>query len=1470
LSRRPTLIVAISLVAVALAAAGLWALPEVVRRVALGKIPELTGRAASIEDVDLDLFTGRFAIKNLRIAERPGYGPEAFLQVARLDGRVALSGLLRSDVRLTELTLSHPVVHFTRTASHGFNVSDLLGQFGAVAGEDTPTGWTISLDRLDAAGASIVIDDAVPAPAQQWRIEDLTLEASALTTRPDQPPGRLRLRARVGGARLDVSSRSIELTPARASLSVSLTGFDVARIAPYLPAGLAVVPETGTIDLALGVQPGDTLASSLVSGEVRTQGLSCAWRDHPTPFVRADRVIIAVERMDLLGRDLRLKSVDVGGLGLEVVRGNDGRVDLATLGWRHAEPSAAGAGHDAGPAGPADESVEDAVPSLSRPSSGPGKLTIERLALRSATVTLTDRAVSPARLWKIDHVTADGAALSTDTADAPGMLRVTGRIRAQPGSATPADLAIDAHSVRLAPPRVSARVTLHGLSLAAIEPYWPPSVPATARGGAADIALNVEVEQRDGAVARALASGRARFRDLAVARRGSPTPFVTVPGLLVEIKALDPLARRLALGAVEVDGVDMRAVRDATGRLDLLGLGSSTDAAVAIRLPGESGRDEDPSRQGPATGAPERAAGGEAGGASGTLTLEELTVRAGTITVSDEAVSPPREWKIEGLAVEGAQLGTAPGASGALRAHARLRVEPGVAKPAVIDVDAHRLVLFPLAVSARASVRRFPLDAIRPYWAATAPMVTDGGVVSLAFDFWMAQGQGGLSRAIASGDADIDQVRLLQRGRSQPFLTIPNLVIRVKRLDAIARDIGLATVEVKGANLRVSRDEAGRVDLLDMLRAAEPAIEEVKARTGLGVGAESFPIPPVAGPRALARWRVNLDRFSLDEATLTFEDARVARPVSLELTGVSLNAEHVTWPLTKPATLSFMALMPGGGRTSGTGTVMIEPLNAQIALSTRDAPITPYRSYLPFAAKLEGLFNGDSLSEIQRGPHGELILASRGTAWANSLRVLAPGEAEPVVSMDSMMIRGIDLSWPNYALVEKVALVRPRVRLEREPHGDINLRTLFAMGKSAGGSRDAAGSAATAAGAPGSRDRAARNEEDGGRRGMVIDISHVAIRNGIARFLDRTFTPPFSEDVSRLRLDLTNLSNGPEHSDRTTLTAQGLLGEDSAFDMRGHFSGTGHALRADLVAELRHFSLPSANPYIGNLTSWIAQTGMLEAKAHYRIEGDRVTADHGLALRGLYVEKAAEQDRAEQRLGIPLGIAVALLKDSRGDIELALPLRGTLHDGTFDWGEAMWAAARQLVGKLVLAPFRAIGRVLREGGGEPELEVNPVSFSPGSAVIAPSAEVQLGRIATFLRRSPHVGLSLAPVLAGTDVEALKVREVRRRLEAFRRAQGLPDLPAALLRYYAERVGAAAPPATVQRQIELLVEREPAPERLLVRLAERRLAAVRETLVKREVSADRVTTPPLASVSAASTPAATGQGQVELAIVAIPR
>ena len=69
------ILVAVLVALVVIGAVGLAILPEIVRRVAVSQAAKITGRVLSLEDVDLNLFTGRTALHRFRLAQRGSDAP---------------------------------------------------------------------------------------------------------------------------------------------------------------------------------------------------------------------------------------------------------------------------------------------------------------------------------------------------------------------------------------------------------------------------------------------------------------------------------------------------------------------------------------------------------------------------------------------------------------------------------------------------------------------------------------------------------------------------------------------------------------------------------------------------------------------------------------------------------------------------------------------------------------------------------------------------------------------------------------------------------------------------------------------------------------------------------------------------------------------------------------------------------------------------------------------------------------------------------------------------------------------------------------------------------------------------------------------------------------------------------------------------------------------------------------------------
>jgi Domain of Unknown Function (DUF748) len=811
-----------------------------------------------------------------------------------------------------------------------------------------------------------------------------------------------------------------------------------------------------------------------------------------------------------------------------------------------------------------------------------------------------------------------------------------------------------------------------------------------------------------------------------------------------------------------------------------------------------------------------------------TIAVNHFALIRANITAVDRAVSPTSEWKVRDLSIEAGNLTTRPsGPVGTLAVRAALNDSP-------VEFSAEDIDLTPTSFAGKFSIQNFNLVQIRPY-LPPLPATLDSGVagVNMAVKLELGSGPGGLAVGLVTGDVAITSLALSQPGKTTRFLAVPRVGVGLKEVNLVSRVVTLSNVDVEGLDLRAVRDKQEQIDLLELAKKpagsdalGSPAAAPRKAAAA-APAAPTPSAPTGAQPAADAGYKITVEKVSV-KGSATFTDESVSSPPTvLKIGGLTLQVSDVTWPAARPMQLDLAMVLPGGGKFGAKGPVGIDPIDVTLALTTRDAPIEPYHAYFPFPASFSGRFSAETQNRV-RIVNGKLTALSRGKSWATDLAVKEPDGKDAPLRLQRLEVNGIDFAWPTHARVARILLKQPVGEVDRAADGTMNVQRLFTPVPKPG----APASAAPPPKAPEKPAPAGTGAKSPGPlETMELYFKEIVIEDGYTRFLDHTTQPAFSEDISKISLVVKDLSN--KASQHASISMQAVVGGDSALDIRGEMAAIGAPTYVDMVGELRKFALPAANPYVDSLLAWIIRRGDLTAKLEYKIEQDKLDAKNDILVGNLKVAPSRASDEVKKRIGLPLGLIVALIKDGDGNIHVNVPVSGTLTDKKFDFSDAIWTAVRNVIINVLKAPFRAIGGLFTSGDKIDELKVDPVIFAPGSAALSPEMERQTVRVGDFLRRAPYVGLTLTSVTSPEDEEALKARAVAARLEKFQKEQGIADPAAALRRYYQVAVKDAQLPRTVDDQILLLRKREPVPTAALADLRKQRLDVTRDRLAKVE-------------------------------------
>ena len=853
-----------------------------------------------------------------------------------------------------------------------------------------------------------------------------------------------------------------------------------------------------------------------------------------------------------------------------------------------------------------------------------------------------------------------------------------------------------------------------------------------------------------------------------------------------------------------------------------------------------------------------------------TVTVERLSLSRGRITVDDRAVAPPTEWLVQDLDVDVKSLTTAAGAApGGLSLRAKIN-------EAVLAVSIDPMRLAPHQYRATLSLDGFETRRLIPYvYASTPYQPQGGGRLSIALASTLDSDAEEIRKAVLSGTLTLQGEAFAKVGRQDPFVSASRLAVEIEEADALEHTLTIRQVTIDGLDLKARRDVQGVIDLIEMFT---PKASSAAPAAGAPPAGRAAPLPAPAERRTLfpviqalvsGFGQIRIERTVLTPSTALFVDEGVKPTTTLALARLQASLDDFTWPVKKPATIVLSTGLPGGGKLDVKGPVTVQPFDAELTIAIRNAPVEPYQAYIPVPARLSGRYNGDSWNRIALR-NGTLVAQSKGNSWGENVEIREPGADRPTIRVERMSLTGIDFDWPRHATVVRSDFQRLHVEIERGADGSFSVRRLFTPQEPDG-----------AAPAPEPAEKPSPAPADAAPKGILetmrLQFGDVRIQDGFIRFLDRTVQPAFSQDLSRLELTVTGFGNQPDR--RAKVALQSVVGGDAGLDIRGELNALGAPTFVDLVGELRSFKLPSVDPYVTSNIGWVIKKGELQYKVRFKLEGDQLSAENEVVVGQLQVAPASGGDEVKRRLGLPLGLIVALVKDQKGDIRVNVPVAGTVNDPKFKLGDAIWTAVKNVLANVVTAPFKAIGRLFSRGGDKveeaqvEEPKVDPVTFAAGSSVLSPAMEDHLIRVADVLRRAPFVNLALTSVPTGADADALKSEAVEARLREFMKEQSLEDSNAALAAYYKARLPDVPLPATVEEQRALLREREPAPPALLADLGRRRVEATRERLVTAEgIPAARLTVdqevPAALSTpaSAAPPPEAAAEGRVEFAIV----
>ncbi|HEY2399348.1 MAG TPA: DUF748 domain-containing protein, partial [Steroidobacteraceae bacterium] len=258
---------------------------------------------------------------------------------------------------------------------------------------------------------------------------------------------------------------------------------------------------------------------------------------------------------------------------------------------------------------------------------------------------------------------------------------------------------------------------------------------------------------------------------------------------------------------------------------------------------------------------------------------------------------------------------------------------------------------------------------------------------------------------------------------------------------------------------------------------------------------------------------------------------------------------------------------------------------------------------------------------------------------------------------------------------------------------------------------------------------------------MAIAVDAINIVDGSANYADLWIQPHFAVGIQSLNGSILGLSSNPNSHAKVEL--KGKVDRYAPVHIWGETNPLAATTYSDIKMNFKGVELTSATPYSGHFAGYKIEKGKLSVDIDYKIENRQLTASHKFVIDQLELGERVESPDA---IHLPLKIAVALLKDRNGVIDIDLPVTGSLDDPQFRIGPLIWKAVLNLLTKIATAPFALLGHLF--GGGE---QMNYIDFHPGSAVLDASEHDKLVALVKALKDKEKLELDV-PITYSADVD----------------------------------------------------------------------------------------------------------------------
>jgi hypothetical protein len=571
----------------------------------------------------------------------------------------------------------------------------------------------------------------------------------------------------------------------------------------------------------------------------------------------------------------------------------------------------------------------------------------------------------------------------------------------------------------------------------------------------------------------------------------------------------------------------------------------------------------------------------------------------------------------------------------------------------------------------------------------------------------------------------LKQIEMGYADGAKPLIQVGSMAVTGGSFDLAGRSVSVAGFEVTDGSVNIIRQKDNIINLARLFVSDNPAPKEAVKEAQAAAGEP---------------WRYVVESISLSGFKAQISDLTV-KPDSplINIDSIRLSASRFDGKSPFPFEAGLHVVQGGDLSASGSFDPSGAAMDSMIAVKDLALPVSqPYLSMAaPDLTLTSGMFS--TKGAFNRTSKGGITY--KGDVGIAALKIIENSTKDTLIGWEQLKTPDLRYSMdPNSLEMDTLKLIGLEGKFIISEDKKVNIVEAFkSKDQDATEPQPKESSPAPAAETPGNS--------------FPVRVGRLSLENGIMDFADLSLRPQFATKIHELKGVVIGISSSP--GARTQMELDGRVDEYGTSNIKGEINSFDPKEFTDISVVFKNVEMTNLTPYSGKFAGYEIDYGKLSLDLQYKIKDSKLLGENKIIIDTLKLGKKVDSPDAVK---LPLKLAVAILKDANGVIDLDLPVSGDLNDPEFRYGPIIWKAIVNLLTKIVTSPFRALGALF---GGDEEL-LNTVSFEAGKGNIPPPEQEKLVRLLEALRQRPQLKLIVTGRYnSQSDGQAIRQLQVRR-------------------------------------------------------------------------------------------------------------